>query len=95
VLAAVCGFLLLKSLGHKMGQAGNIVRTVGVAAFGIYLVHIFVVELLRRGLLGFRLYSWMGPSIHMIPLTALAVYALSFIIVFGMQKIPVIKTLVP
>jgi hypothetical protein len=31
----------------------------------------------------------------MIPLTALVVYILSFAIVFGMQKIPVIKMLVP
>jgi len=41
------------------------------------------------------LYSWQAPSIYMIPLTALAVYFLSFLIVFGMRKIPVIKMLVP
>jgi len=95
VLASICGFLLLKHLGQNLGKAGSIVRTVAVTAFGIYLIHIFVVELLRKGILGFRLYSWQAPSIYMIPLTALAVYVLSFAVVFGLQKIPVIKMLVP
>lgn len=95
VLASICGFLLLKHLGQNLGWAGSTIRTVAGNAFGIYLIHIFVVELLRKGSLGFRLYSWQGPSIYMIPLTALAVYVLSFTIVFGMQKIPVIKILVP
>jgi surface polysaccharide O-acyltransferase-like enzyme len=95
VLASICGFLLLKRLGQNLGRAGNTVRTVAGTAFGIYLIHIFVVELLRRGIMGFRLYSWQAPAIYMIPLTALAVYVLSFAIVFGMQKMPVIKMLVP
>lgn len=95
VLASICGFLLLKHLGNNLGRAAGLVRLVAATAFGIYLIHIFVVELLRRGILGFRLYSWQGPAIYMIPLTALAVYALSFVIVFGMQKIPLGKRLVP
>jgi surface polysaccharide O-acyltransferase-like enzyme len=95
VLASICGFLLLKHLGQNLGRAGRFVRMVAGTAFGIYLIHIFVVELLRKGILGFRLYSWQGPSIYMIPLTALAVYLLSFAIIFGMQKIPFVKLLVP
>ena len=95
VLASVCGYLLLKYLGGSLGRAGNIVRMVAGTSFGIYLIHIFVVELFRRGALGFRLYSWQAPSIYMIPLTALAVYILSFLIVMGMQKIPLVKMLVP
>jgi hypothetical protein len=54
-----------------------------------------VIELLRKGDLGFRLYSWMAPSVYMIPLTALAVFFLSFSIVFILRKIPVLKMLVP
>ena len=95
VLASVCGFLLLKHLGQNLGRAAGLIRTLAVTAFGIYLIHIFVVELLRKGILGFRLYSWQGPSIYMIPLTALAVYLLSFAIIFGLQKIPLVKLLVP
>ena len=95
VLASMCGFLLLKHIGQNLGRAGSLIRKVAGTAFGIYLIHIFVVELLRKGSLGFRIYSWQGPSIYMIPLTALAVYLLSFVIVFGMQKIPFAKMLVP
>jgi surface polysaccharide O-acyltransferase-like enzyme len=95
VLASVCGFLFLKSIGQNLGRAGGTVRTVAEATFGIFLIHIFAVELFRSGMLGLRLYSWQAPSVYMIPLTALAVYVFSFVIVFGMQKIPVIKMLVP
>ena len=95
VLATICGFFLLKDLGQKLGKAGRLVRMVSATSFGIYLIHIFVVELLRKGVLDFRLYSWLGPSVYMIPLTALAVFLLSFVFVFVMQKIPVLKTFVP
>jgi surface polysaccharide O-acyltransferase-like enzyme len=95
VLASICGFLLLKNLGQKLGGAGRTVRLVSATSFGIYLIHIFVVELLRQGELGFHLYSWMAPSVYMIPLTALAVFVLSFMIIFVMRKIPALKLLVP
>jgi len=95
VLATICGFFLLKDLGQKLGKVGGLVRTVSATSFGIYLIHIFVVELLRKGALGFRLYAWMGPSVYMIPLTALAVFFLSFVVVFVLRKIPVLKMLVP
>jgi surface polysaccharide O-acyltransferase-like enzyme len=95
VLASICSYWLLKELGENLGQAANIVREVSATSFGIFLIHIFVVELLRSGNLGFRLYSWMAPSVYMIPLTALAVFFLSFVIVFAMRKIPVLKWLVP
>jgi surface polysaccharide O-acyltransferase-like enzyme len=95
VLASICGYLLLKDLGSNLGRLGGFVRTVSATSFGIFLIHIFVIELLRSGNLGFRLYSWMAPSVYMIPLTALAVFILSFVIVYVWRKIPVLKTLVP
>jgi surface polysaccharide O-acyltransferase-like enzyme len=95
VLATICGYLLMKELGENLGKAARIVREISMTSFGIFLIHIFVAEWLRNGDLGFRLYSWMAPSIYMIPLTALAVFLLSFLIVFAMRKIPVLKMLVP
>ena len=95
VLAATCGFFLLKDLGQKLERVGGLVRTVSTTSFGIFLIHIFVVELLRKGNLGFHLYSWMGPSVYMIPLTALAVFFFSFVVVFILRKIPVLRMLVP
>ena len=95
VLASICGFLLLKDLGSNLGKSAKIIRIVSATSFGIYLIHIFMIELLRKGNLGFRLYSWMAPSVYMIPLTALAVFGLSFAVIFVMRKIPVLKLLVP
>ena len=95
VLATLCGFFLLKDLGQRLGKAGGLVRTLSATSFGIYLIHIFVVELLRKGILGLRLYGWMGPSAYMIPLTALGVFLLSFVFVFVLRKIPILKMLVP
>ncbi len=95
VMAALCGFLLLKYLGQHLGQASKIIRIISNTSFGIYLTHIFIIELLRKGTFGFRLYSWMGPSWYMIPITAIAVFFISFTIVFVLQKIPIIKLLVP
>jgi len=94
-LASICGFLLLKDLGGNLGKAGKIISAISATSFGIFLIHIFVIELLRNGDLGFRLYSWMAPSVYMIPLTGLAVFFLSFVIVFVLRKIPIIKMLVP
>ena len=95
VLASICGFFLLKNLGQNLGRAGTLIRTVSGATFGIYLIHIFTAELLRKGFLGFSLFSWQAASVYMIPLTALGVYALSFLAVFGLQRIPFLKILVP
>jgi surface polysaccharide O-acyltransferase-like enzyme len=95
VLASICGFFLLKDLGQNLGKAGALVRTISSTSFGIFLIHIFVIQLLRNGDFGFRLYSWMAPSVYMIPLTGLAVFFISFVIVFVLRKIPIIKMLVP
>jgi len=94
VLAAVFGFLLLKDLGQNPGKAGRVMRVVSANSFGIYLIHIFVIGSLQKGVFGFRLYSWMGPTWYMIPLTAMAVFFTSFVIVFVLRKIPVLKMLV-
>lgn len=95
VFASICGFLLLKELGKNLGIAGGPVRTIASTSFGIFLIHILVIQLLRNGDLGFRLYSWMAPSVYMIPLTGLVVFFLSAGTVFIIQKIPGLKLLVP
>ena len=95
VLASICGYLLLKDLGGKLGKASKFVREISATSFGIFLIHIFVIELFRSGALGFRLYSWMASSVYMIPLTALAVFSASCAIVFLVRKIPLLKVLVP
>ena len=95
VLASISGFLLMKDFGQNFGKAGSVIGVISASSFGIYLIHIFVTGLLRKGFFDFRLFSWMGPSVYMIPLTALVVFFLSFMIVFILRKIPILKQLVP
>lgn len=95
VLVSVCGFLLLKDLGQNLGKAGALVRTIASTSFGIFLIHILVIQLLRNGTLGFRLYSWVAPSVYMIPMTGIVVFFISFVVVFVLRKIPVVKMIVP
>ncbi|MFZ5910202.1 MAG: acyltransferase [Chloroflexota bacterium] len=96
VLASACAFLLLKDLGGRLpGWIVAPLRAFSAASFGIYLLHILVIDLLRDGALGFRLYSWMADPLYCIPLTALAVCLLSFLVVSLLRAIPLVKSLVP
>lgn len=95
VLASICGYLLLKDLGQNLGRFKTTLRVLSASSFGIYLIHILIIDLLRKGAFGFRLYSWMASPVYMIPVTALAVYLASFMIVFMLRNIPIIKMIVP
>ncbi len=96
ILAAICGFLLFKDLGERLGRrAAGWLRPLAASSFGVYLVHILVIDLLRHGLLGVRLYSWMGNPLWFIPLTALAVFLLSFLVFSLLRALPVVRLIVP
>ncbi len=96
ILAAICGFLLFKDLGERLDRRAAVwLRSLAAASFGVYLVHILVIDLLRHGVLGFRLYSWMGTPLWFIPLTALVVCALSYLLVRLLRLIPFVNMIVP
>lgn len=96
ILASGCAFLLLKDLGQRLsGRILPPLRALSASSFGIYLVHILVIDSLRKGALGFHLYSWMGDPWLFIPLTALAVLLLSFLLVSLLRAIPFVRMLVP
>jgi surface polysaccharide O-acyltransferase-like enzyme len=92
ILMSASFFLWFKSLDKVLSERRmSFIKQLSDASFGIYLMHILVQEGLRKGWFGFSLYSWMGPPIYMIPLTGLAVFMISFGIVFVMKRIPVLK----
>jgi surface polysaccharide O-acyltransferase-like enzyme len=95
VLASVCGFFLLKDLGKNLGKTSAIVRSISATSFGIFLIHIFVIQILGNGDLGFRLTSWMGSAVYLIPIIGLVVFSLSFVVIYVLQKVPILKMLVP
>jgi len=95
IIMSASMFLFFKWLGNLFDQRNTLfVRRVADTTFGIYLIHIFVIDGLRKGWFGFSLYSWMGPSSHMIPLTGLAVFVFSFIVVFAIKRLPILKYIV-
>jgi surface polysaccharide O-acyltransferase-like enzyme len=99
ILASVTGFLLLKWISETWNfespGAHHFIRQLAAASFGIYLVHVLVIEILGGWLPGIQLDSFIGNPLWSIPLVILIVFALSFLIVRGLRKIPVLNRIVP
>ena len=99
ILASVTGFLLLKWIPETWDIASpktrHFIRLLATASFGIYLVHVLVIEVLGGWLPGIHMDAFMGNPSWSIPLMVTIVFIVSFLIVFGMQKIPVLNRIVP
>jgi len=99
VFYAAAAITLLKNAGPRMelwlGPAVRswIVRLSG-ASFGIYLLHPMILDTLIKGRLGWTLKGDCFHPAWMIPLTAFVVYGFSFLVVFAIRKIPVLKRIV-
>jgi surface polysaccharide O-acyltransferase-like enzyme len=96
VIAGSTGFFLwLKSLGKDLsGKNITLLKPLSNATFGMYFIHVFVLEGMQKSWFGFNLYGWMGPAVYMVPLTAIVAFTISFGIVFLIQKIPLLKYIV-
>ena len=99
ILASVTGFLLLKWISETLDIASpktrHFIRLLATASFGIYLVHVLVIEVLAGWLPGVHVDSFMGHPAWSVPLVVTIVFIVSFLIVFGMQKVPVLNRIVP
>ncbi len=97
VIQAISFFIALKYIGEKIsssnGIASHIITQLGLASFGIYLIHSFTEWVLIRTI---GLYALNGYNpVYVIPITALANFILSFIAIYIMRKIPIVKNIVP
>ncbi|MBI5936020.1 MAG: acyltransferase family protein [Chloroflexi bacterium] len=95
VFLSVSAYILLRAAGEAIfstprPRLGKIAVALTSASFGMYLVHVFVLNFLRVKNLG----PLDGPTILMIPFTTLLVFAISWIIIFFLQKIPYVRALV-
>jgi surface polysaccharide O-acyltransferase-like enzyme len=70
-------------------------RILAGSAFGIYLVHILVIEELRYYIPFLKISSFMGNAVWSVPFVSAVVFLLSFLIVQILQKIPILKYIVP
>ena len=99
---AICLFILLrKALDHMTlttwcMNIENIISAVAEASMGIYLVHPILLHYVQHGLFGVFLLSpsFLSPIIS-VPLVTVLLFVVSLIIIIIMQKIPLIRKIVP
>ena len=93
VLMTAFAFILFREVQIGDSLYGILVP-LSRASFGIYLVHVIVLDELQK--LPF-VSSWfsIGSSVYMIPLLGLLGFSVSFIIIAIIQKIPVLRWSVP
>lgn len=87
--------IIFEDAQNMNGYYYLILNKLSAATFGIYLVHVIVLNFLKHGDFGFTLTSFtLTPSIGIPALTAL-IFLISFIIIYFMQKTIFIRKCVP
>ena len=96
IILGIGAFGILKAVGSKLSHGAEKYLTIfGRTSFGIYLIHIIVLEWLSQIVEFAGLLQTPLASLWAIPLTTLTCYLLSFVIIVLLQKIPLIKATVP
>ena len=99
ILASGAAFMLLRWISETdpfaSPKAHAIMRALATSAFGIYLVHIIVIEVLSSWIPVLHVNSFMGNAIWSVPLVSTIVFIISFLIVRIFQKMPVLSYIVP
>lgn len=95
VFLSVSAYVLLKGMGDVIFSIPRPRLAKGAvaltsASFGIYLVHIFVLNFIRVNLIS----PIDSPSIYTIPLVTILVFIISWTIIAFLQKIPILRSLV-
>ncbi|MCK5888793.1 MAG: acyltransferase family protein [Methylococcales bacterium] len=73
----------------------KLTQSISAASLGIYLIHAGILLSLKKGYLGFTLTASSFHAAYAIPATATMTFSLSFLIIYVMQKIPLIQKCVP
>jgi len=99
LIASATGFFLVKWLSETRGFASpkiqRSIRSLAAASFGIYLIHVLVIELLQSWIPGYHFDTFMGNPLWSVPLVTMVVFILSSWIVRILQRIPVLNRIVP
>jgi len=73
----------------------KIIKTLSSASLGIYFIHIMVFDILNNGDLGFQLSPFSLGALYSVPVTAIVTFSLSFLVIYLIQRIPIIQKIVP
>lgn len=100
IFSAVACFIMIKylAINSKIFQVSMIQRVVikiSSCSFGVYLIHTVFLYLLKIGFLGFKLSAFSGNPLLYVPLTSIVVFLLSFILIFMIKKIPILRLISP
>ncbi len=99
IIASAAAFLLLRWISETQvfatQKTHNFIRWLAIGSFGVYLIHVLVIEILQGWIPGIHLDSFMGHPLWSIPLVVTIVYAISFVIVRLLQSIPILNRIVP
>ena len=100
VLYSATSFIVFKLIFQKIKSENSIldnkiISKVSQTSLGIYLIHPIVLYYMENGIWGFVLNGQSGSPIIFIPLTALFGFIISCILIYFLQKIPLIKYMVP
>ena len=99
IIASGAAFILLRVMGNSAvfssSRLQSITRSLATASFGIYLIHILVIEILGYGIPWLHITSFIGYPLWSVPLVTTIVFLVSFIVVRGLQKIPILRAIVP
>ena len=95
VLLATSLFILLKAWADFIFRVPRpklaaLASRLTAASFGIYLIHVFIIS----GLEAFHISPMNKPALISVPVTTLAVFFISWIIIAILMKIPYLRTLV-
>jgi surface polysaccharide O-acyltransferase-like enzyme len=99
IIASGAAFVLLRCMADARvfgsPRVQSFTRSLATASFGIYLIHILVIEVLNDRIPLLHVNSFMGDPLWSVPLVTTIVFLLSFILVRALQKFPIIKLTVP
>ena len=96
ILMSASAFLLLKSIDQFIPKSwGWWLLTLGGAAFGIYLLHVLVMDMFSKYLAQNFSILQTSPTLFVMPLVGSLTFVVCLIVILLVQKIPFLKYIVP
>lgn len=83
------------SLRRLPGLAQKILVGLGLISYGVYLVHMLLIEAFRRGYFGFSMSATALHPLYGIPVTIVLVFLVSLLVTLIFRALPVLRKIVP
>lgn len=97
LVASVGGFLLLRQLGHLVGNSGiaaPVLSKLSSISLGVYLVHPVILDLIRSGYFTGSLAALYRTTPFSIPIVALVAFTFSCGISYVIMQLPVVRRII-